>query len=53
MKKELIKDNALIIIETDNEEKIINKVVDLDVRVIDIRKYGKAKLVFLKRKEQK
>lgn len=53
IKKDLIKDNTLIIMETDNEDKIINEVVNLEVQVIDVRKYGKAKLVFLKRKEQK
>lgn len=53
IKKEIIKDNAIIIIETDNEERILSEVVNLDVQVIDIRKYGKAKLVFLERKEQK
>jgi len=51
--KDLVADNAIIVVETDDEEKIIDKIGSLNIQVHDIRKYGKAKLVFLERKEQK
>lgn len=53
VKKDLMANDAIIIVETDDEEKIISGVVNIEVQVYDVRKYGKAKLVFLKRKEQK
>jgi len=53
IKKDLITNDGIIIVETDNEERIISEVANAEVQVYDIRKYGKVKLVFLKRKEQK
>jgi len=50
--KDLIANNAIIVIETDDEGKIIDKIKGSEIRVYDIRRYGKAKLVFLERKEQ-
>jgi len=48
LEKNLLAKNALVIVETNDEEKLI----DSEMQVIDVRKYGKVKLVFLKRKEQ-
>jgi len=53
IERNLLADNAIIVVETDDEERIISKVVNTEIRVYDIRKYGRAKLVFLERKEQK
>jgi len=48
--KNLLSDDGIVIVETDKEEKIIAGITKM--QVYDIRKYGRAKLVFLKRKEQ-
>ncbi|MBR6504749.1 MAG: 16S rRNA (guanine(966)-N(2))-methyltransferase RsmD [Clostridia bacterium] len=52
LNKNLLSNNAIIIVETNDENKIITGVVNTEIQVYDIRKYGNAKLVFLKRKEQ-
>ena len=52
IEKDLLSDDAIIIVETDDEEKVTNEVINREVQVYDVRKYGKVKLVFLKRKEQ-
>ena len=53
VERKLLSEEAIIIIETDDEKKITSRVVNMEMQVYDIRKYGKARLVFLKRKEQK
>lgn len=45
----LLQNNGIIILETDSNEKI-NKVEDINIKVDDIRKYGRVKLLFLSRK---
>jgi len=52
IENDLLSNDAIIIAETDSEEKIIAEITNIKMQVYDIRKYGKAKLVFLKRKEQ-
>lgn len=47
--KDLISNDSIIIIETDNEEEILNKVSNLNLEVKDNRKYGRAHLIFLKK----
>ncbi len=49
LKNNLLKEESTIIVETD-EEKIINKINELDMNMIDKRKYGRANLIFLKKK---
>lgn len=44
----LVDENSKIIIETDNEEKILKELDKIQVEVIDKRKYGRAILIFLK-----
>ena len=51
IKKDLIDKNSLIIIETDQEEKIIQQLKNLEVEIIDKRKYGRIHLIFLKKLE--
>lgn len=46
--KKLINENSNIIIETDNEEEILNELKGKQIEVIDKRKYGRAILIFLK-----
>lgn len=51
--KKVIENEAMIIVETDNEEKILNKVEELQIEVVDKRKYGRAILIFLKLERSK
>ena len=46
----LLEDDGIIIIETDNKEKIIENTNDQLLEIYDIRKYGRVNLLFLKRK---
>lgn len=46
-----INENSSIIIETDNEEKILKKLEKMQIEVIDKRKYGRAILIFLKNRK--
>ena len=39
-----------MIIETDDEKKILNQIKELEIEVTDTRKYGRAHLIFLRRK---
>lgn len=50
-KNNLLSNNAIIIIETDDEKRILSGLINTQMQVYDTRKYGKARLVFLKRKE--
>ena len=47
---DLLKSNSLIIVETDEEERIIKQIDELEVEIINKRKYGRVHLIFLKRK---
>lgn len=44
----LINTNGLIILETDDEERILEEIKKLEVRIVDKRKYGRATIIFLK-----
>lgn len=48
IKHKLIDEKSKIIIETDNEQRILDKLKNLQVEIIDKRKYGRAVLIFLK-----
>ena len=53
IKEKITNENTTIIIETDNEENILEKLKKTSTEIIDIRKYGRATLIFIKiRKEQ-
>lgn len=43
----LLKEDGIIIIETDEKEREIKELDKLDIQVYDIRKYGRANLIFL------
>ena len=49
LEKELIKNESLIIIETDQEERILERLKNLNIKIVDKRKYGRAHLIFLKK----
>lgn len=46
LKEELIKKESIIIVETDQEEKILKQMETLEIEVVDKRKYGRAHLIF-------
>ena len=41
-------EHSTIIIETDNEEKVLNELKKIDIEIIDKRRYGRAILIFIK-----
>ena len=44
---ELVNENTNIIIETDDEKRILNEIENLDIKIKDKRKYGRAVIMFL------
>lgn len=48
IEKKLVNEDSIIIIETDDEEKILDKLKNMKVEITDKRKYGRAILIFLK-----
>lgn len=49
LKLKCIDKDTLIICETDEVERVLNEIKDLNIKVIDQRKYGRANLIFLKK----
>ncbi|MBQ9658136.1 MAG: 16S rRNA (guanine(966)-N(2))-methyltransferase RsmD [Clostridia bacterium] len=49
-KKEIANEETLIILETEDKERIKNQIQNLQFEIIDERKYGIANILFLKRK---
>ena len=45
----ILKGNGLIILETDEAERVLKQVNELELKVIDQRKYGRAHLIFLEK----
>ena len=46
--KNLIDENSTIIIETDNERKILEELKNIKIEIVDKRRYGRATLIFIK-----
>ena len=44
---DLLNNDSLIIIETDEEERIIKQIDELEVEIINMKKYGRVHLIFL------
>lgn len=44
---DLLNRDGKIIIETDDEKRILKEIGNLNVNIIDLRKYGRAKVIFL------
>lgn len=51
LKNKMIDEKSLIIIETDNENKILEQITCMGIEIIDKRKYGRANIIFLKLKD--
>lgn len=48
MENKLIGKDSIIIIETDQKQKVKEQIEELEIEIIDERKYGRAHLIFLK-----
>lgn len=46
--KNLVDENSTIIIETDNERKILEELKNIKIEIVDKRRYGRATLIFIK-----
>ena len=51
LKYDIIDDDHIVIIETDNQEEVLKKISKLDINIIDKRKYGRVSLIFLVKKD--
>ena len=49
MENEIVDEKSLIIIETDKKEDIIKQLEKVNCEIEDVRKYGRAYIIFLKR----
>lgn len=50
LEKNLLNDDGIIIIETDIEKEVLEKIQDFSVDIYDVRKYGRVSLIFIRRK---
>ena len=48
----IAKQESLIIIETDDEQRILKQIENVDVKIIDRRKYGRAAIIFVGLKKE-
>ena len=49
LEKDVLKENSVMIIETDDRNRILEDLESINCEITDIRKYGRAYLIFLKR----
>ncbi len=49
LEKDLLKENTIIIIETDDNDRILESLKNINCKIEDVRKYGRAYLIFLRR----
>ena len=45
---EIINKESIIIVETDDEKRILEEIKNIEVQIVDKRKYGRATIIFLK-----
>ena len=50
IENQLLKDDGIIMAETDELDKILNQIEKEKINIYDIRKYGRVDIIFLKRK---
>lgn len=53
IKNNLLKEDGIIIIETDTKETVLQNIENLNINIFDQRKYGRVKLLFLRAEERK
>lgn len=49
VEKNLLNEEGQIIIETDEEERVLEELENLEIEVFSIRKYGRVKLIFIRK----
>ena len=49
IKNKLLNDDGIIIAETDQEERVVKELENIEIEIYDIRKYGRAKLIFMRK----
>ena len=47
LKKDLLAKDGIIVLETDDEQRILREIESEEVRIVDKRKYGRATIIFL------
>ena len=52
IKEKIAKEESLIIIETDDELRIEKQIENIDMKIVDKRKYGRATIIFLSLKKE-
>ena len=52
LNNELIKEDSIIIIETDQEKRVKQQLKELEIEIMDERKYGRVHLIFLNQKRK-
>ena len=48
LKQNLVSEQSKIIIETDEEERVLKEIQEMPIQIIDKRKYGRAKIIILR-----
>ena len=48
-KNNMLSDEGIVIIETDQEERILKEILKFEENIYDIRKYGRVKLIFMRK----
>ena len=48
LEMKMIKQESIIIVETDDENRILEEIKNIEVQIVDKRKYGRATIIFLK-----
>lgn len=51
LNSKLLLEDGIIIIETDEEDREINELKNINIDIYNIKRYGRVKLIFLRRKE--
>ena len=46
---DLVNEEGLIILETDDEERVLKEIENIKLKIVDKRKYGRAAIIFLKK----
>lgn len=51
LEKDLLSEDGLIILETDDEKRELEQIKNLNINISDLRTYGRVKLIFLNKRE--
>ena len=45
----MLNNDGIIIAETDQDERVLEELKNIEIEIYDIRKYGRAKLIFMRK----